>query len=255
MTVFPRVTVWNEFQHERHNPKIGALYPEGMHEAIAKALREKGFEVQTAHLDQPEHGLTQEVLANTDVLIWWGHMAHGKVSDEIVTRVHKRVVEDGMGLIALHSAHFSKIFIKLMGTTCNLKWREIGEKERIWVVNPGHPIAEGLGDYIEIPHEEMYGEHFDIPQPDELVLVSWFQGGEVFRSGCCFYRGRGKVFYFRPGHETYPTYYHPGVLHVIANGVKWAAPSGGPRVNFGQFPTPLENVEKWEGQIEIEHPK
>ncbi|GAB4580336.1 MAG: trehalose utilization protein ThuA [Anaerolineales bacterium] len=255
MSIFPRVTVWNEFHHERHNPHISAIYPEGMHEAIAKPLRQQGFDVKTATLDQPEHGLTEEVLATTDVLIWWGHMAHGKVSDEIVNRVYKRIVEEGLGLVALHSAHFSKIFIKLMGTTCNLKWREIGEKERIWVVNPGHPIAQGLGDYIEITHEEMYGEHFDIPQPDELVLVSWFQGGEVFRSGCCFYRGRGKIFYFRPGHETYPTYYHPGVLHVIANGVRWAAPSGGPRVNFGHFPTPIENVEMWEGQIEIQHPE
>lgn len=255
MTTLPRVTVWNEFQHERHNPKIGELYPDGMHEAIANSLRKQGFDVKTAHLDQPEHGLTEEVLANTDVLIWWGHMAHGRVSDEIVTRVHKRIVEEGMGLIALHSAHFSKIFIKLMGTTCNLKWREIGEKERLWVVNPAHPIAQGVGDYIEIPHAEMYGEHFDIPQPDELVFISWFQGGEVFRSGCCFYRGRGKIFYFRPGHETYPIYYHPGVLHVIANGVKWAAPSGGPGPNFGHFPTPIENVEMWEGQIEIEHPE
>jgi trehalose utilization protein len=249
-----RVTVWNEFLHEKQNIQIGKLYPDGIHTAIADYLRKQGFQVQSATLNQHEHGLTDDVLNNTDVLIWWGHKAHQKVSEEVVEKVQKRIVEDGMGLIPLHSAHFSKIFKKIMGTTCNLKWREIGEKERLWVVNPGHPIAEGVGDYIEIPHAEMYGEHFDIPQPDELVFVSWFAGGEVFRSGCCFFRGRGKIFYFRPGHETYPIFYQTEVLHVIANAVRWAAPSGGPSPNFGQFPEPIENIEVWEGQIEIEHP-
>jgi trehalose utilization protein len=181
-------------------------------------------------------------------------MAHAKVGDEIVDKVHKRITEDGMGIILLHSAHFSKIFVKLMGTSCNLKWREIGEKERLWVVNPGHPIVQGIGDYIEIPNTEMYGEHFDIPQPDELVFISWFQGGEVFRSGCCYYRGRGKIFYFRPGHETYPIFYNPQVLKVIENASAWASPSKGPDPNFGHFPNPIEEVEVWEGQIEIDHP-
>jgi len=255
MTTLPRVTIWNEFVHERNNEQIGALYPEGIHGAIANHLRSQGFQVQTATLEQPEHGLTDEVLANTDVLLWWGHMAHAKVADEVVEKVYKRVVLDGMGLIPLHSAHFSKIFVKLMGSTCNLKWREIGEKERLWVVSPGHPIVAGIGDYIEVPHAEMYGEHFDIPQPDELVFVSWFQGGEVFRSGCCFYRGRGKIFYFRPGHETYPVFYNQGVLKVIENAAKWAAPAGGPAPNFGHFPKPIEEVTEWDGQIEIHHPQ
>lgn len=249
-----RVTIWNEYIHERENEEIKKLYPKGMHDVIALYLQEKGFKVQTATLDQPEHGLTDSVLSNTDVLIWWGHTAHEKVSDEVVNKVHEHIIKDGMGLIALHSAHLSKIFVKLMGTSCRLKWREIGEKERIWVVNPGHPIADGMGDYIEIPHSEMYGEHFDIPQPDELVFISWFQGGEVFRSGCCFYRGRGKIFYFRPGHETYPIYYQQEVLKVIENGIRWAAPSNGPKPNFGQFPDPLEDIKQWEGQIEIAHP-
>jgi trehalose utilization protein len=254
MTPSHRVTIWNEFIHERNNEQIGALYPEGIHAAIANHLRSKGFEVQTATLEQAEHGLTDEVLTNTDVLLWWGHMAHPNVSNDVVEKVYKRVVLDGMGLIPLHSAHISKIFIKLMGTTCSLKWREIGEKERLWVVSPGHPIAKGIGDYIEIPHAEMYGEHFDIPQPDELVFVSWFQGGEVFRSGCCFYRGRGKIFYFRPGHETYPVFYNEGVLRVIENAIEWAAPAGGPAPNYGHFPRPIEDVVEWEGQIEIHHP-
>lgn len=242
--VLPRVTVWNEGRHEKSHAEVQKVYPEGMHAVIAKSLREKGLEVRTATLDEPEHGLTQEVLADTDVLTWWGHMAHGDVQDEIVNRVYDRVLQ-GMGLIMLHSGHFAKIFRKLMGSTCGLKWREIGEKERLWVVKPGHPIAAGLGDYFELPHEEMYGEHFDIPAPDELVFISWFAGGEVFRSGCCWHRGAGKIFYFRPGHETYPTYYQPEVQQVIYNAVLWAAPAHGPKATTSGLhtPDPLEKLD------------
>lgn len=238
MTTDLRVTVWNEYRHEKHSEHVSSIYPEGIHGTIAAALRKEGFTVGTATLDEPEHGLTQEVLDSTDVLIWWGHMAHGEVRDEIVERVHKRVLE-GMGLIVLHSGHFSKIFKKLMGTTCDLKWREANDHERLWVVAPGHPITEGLGEYIELEHEEMYGEHFDIPQPETLVFVSWFSGGEIFRSGCCYTRGRGKIFYFRPGHETIPTYHNAEVQRVIANGVRWAAPVEGARRIFGNT-APLE---------------
>ena len=236
-----RVTVWNEGRHEKTHLDVAKVYPNGMHAVIADYLRSQGCAVRTATLDEPEHGLTEAVLADTDVLIWWGHMAHGEVQDAIVDRVYQRVL-DGMGLVVLHSAHFSKIFRKLMGTGCNLKWRDVAERERIWVVAPGHPIAEGLGEHFEIPHEEMYGELFDIPAPDTLVFISWFQGGEVFRSGCCYYRGRGKVFYFRPGHETYPTYYQPEVQRVISNSVRWAAPVSGTEVTFGQHPQPLEVI-------------
>jgi trehalose utilization protein len=219
-----RVTVWNEYRHEKLDEAISKVYPEGIHGAIAQALREgEEFIVRTATLDEPEHGLTQEVLDSTDVLLWWGHMAHQEVNDEIVERVQKRVL-CGMGLIVLHSGHHSKIFRKLMGTSCNLKWREADEKERIWVIEPGHPIAEGLDEYFELEKEEMYGERFDIPEPDTLVFVGWFQGGEVFRSGCCYHRGHGKVFYFQPGHESYPIYYNPNVVKVIRNAAKWAKP-------------------------------
>lgn len=235
-----RVTIWNENVHEKKDPKVAELYPEGMHRAIAQGIACGDFEIRTATLDEPEHGLTQEVLDQTDVLIWWGHVAHDQVSDQVVERVHQRVLA-GMGLIVLHSGHFSKIFKKLMGTTCDLKWREAGEKERIWVVQPAHPIAEGLGEYFELAREEMYGEHFDIPAPDELVFISWFAGGEVFRSGCCYLRGQGKVFYFRPGHETYPTYYDRNVLKVIANAVRWAASGRGAAPRYGNA-APLENI-------------
>jgi trehalose utilization protein len=237
-----RVTVWNEFRHEKTDEAVAQVYPDGMHQAIAGQLKGEGFAVRTATLDEPEHGLTVDVLAQTDVLTWWGHMAHAEVQDEIVARVHQRVLE-GMGLIVLHSAHFSKIFRKLMGTTCNLKWREIGEKERLWVVDPSHPIAAGLGEYFEIPNAEMYGERFDVPAPDELVFLSWFAGGEVFRSGCAYHRGKGKVFYFRPGHETYRIYYQPEVLRVLGNAIRWAVPVDGPEIVFGHVPEPIEPIE------------
>ncbi len=222
-----RVTVWNEYRHEKKNPKVAEIYPNGIHARLAEHLSAQGMDVKTVTLDEPEHGLTQDVVDNTDVMLWWAHMAHGEVEDSIVERVHQRVME-GMGLLVLHSGHFSKIFQKLMGTTGGLKWREANEKERIWVVEPGHPIAEGLDEYIELPHAEMYGEPFNIPAPESLVFVSWFQGGEVFRSGCCWRRGRGKIFYFRPGHETFPIYHNPQILRVITNAVRWAAPTEGP---------------------------
>lgn len=228
-----RVTVWNEFRHENESEIVAAVYPNGIHKVIAEGLQAlPELVVRTATLDEPEHGLTQAVLDATDVLVWWGHKAHAEVADEIVDRIQRRAL-DGMGLVVLHSGHHSKIFKRMMGTTANLKWREATDKERIWIVQPGHPIASGLGEYIELPLEEMYGEFFDIPQPDELVMISWFTGGEVFRSGCCFFRGRGKIFYFRPGHETYPTYYNTEVRKVIGNGVLWAAPVDGPTPNFG----------------------
>lgn len=218
------VTIWNEFLHEKKDDAVKAVYPDGIHMALKKGLQSDLLSIKTATLEEHEHGLTEDVLNSTDVLVWWGHIGHDQVDDHIVERVHQRVM-DGMGLIVLHSGHFSKIFKKLMGTGCDLKWREAGEKERIWVVNPAHPIAQGLPEHFELENEEMYGEHFDIPAPDELVLVSWFQGGEVFRSGCTFTRGQGKIFYFRPGHETHPTYYNEHVLKVIDNGIKWAAPT------------------------------
>lgn len=237
-----RITVWNEYRHEKRSPKIAEIYPDGIHGAIAGYLgKEEGFEVRTATLDEPDHGLSDEVLNSTDVLIWWGHMAHGEVKDEIVEKVYKRVL-CGMGLIVLHSGHLSKIFTKLMGTSCTLKWREADENERLWVVEPGHPIAEGIGEYIELEREEMYGERFDIPTPDALVFIGWFKGGEVFRSGCCYHRGYGKVFYFQPGHESYPIYHKPEIIKVIKNAVKWARPVNTLAEITCPNPKPLENL-------------
>lgn len=226
-----RVTVWNEFVHERERDDVREVYPQGLHTVIAAGLTEQlgdAVAVATATLDEPQHGLTTQRLDETDVLMWWGHAAHDRVDDEIVTRVQNRVLE-GMGLIVLHSGHGSKIFQRLMGTGCMLRWREAGEQEKLWIVDPSHPIVDGLDtECIEIPRAEMYGEFFDIPAPDELLMISWFAGGEVFRSGCTFRRGKGKIFYFRPGHETYPIYYQPEIRKVLAGGVRWAAPTGTP---------------------------
>jgi trehalose utilization protein len=235
-----RVTIWNEYRHERSKPAVQAIYPQGIHQAIADRVdQEPDLTARTAVLDEPEHGLSESVLAETDVLIWWGHAYHGLVDDAIVTRVHDRVLA-GMGLIVLHSGHGSKIFCKLMGTHAHqLKWREIGEKERLWVIEPGHPIADGLPEYFEMEHEEMYGERFDIPTPDALILISWFAGGEVFRSGCCFQRGRGKIFYFRPGHETFPVYHQPVVQKILLNAIRWAAPAVAAQTVTGRV-DPLE---------------
>ncbi|MBE6542301.1 MAG: trehalose utilization protein ThuA [Ruminococcaceae bacterium] len=216
-----KITVWNEFYHEKVHEDVKELYPDGMHAVIAKFLEEAGNEVRTATLDDPECGLTEEVLDDTDVLFWWGHCKHGAVPDEIVERIYTRVL-DGMGLVVLHSGHASKIFRKLCGThSGKLKWRESGDKQILWVVEQGHPITEGIDEKIILEHEETYGEHFLIPAPDELIFISWFSGGEVFRSGCVFKRGRGKIFYFQPGHETFPTYYNPEVQKVLVNAANY----------------------------------
>ncbi|ELK49327.1 trehalose utilization protein [Haloferax sp. BAB-2207] len=235
------VTVWNEYRHEKEDDEVAAVYPDGIHATIAEGLLEAGYDVQTATLDDPEHGLTESVLDDTDVLAWWGHKAHDEVDDDIVDRVVDRV-RGGMGLLVLHSGHYSKPFKRLMGTTCSLKWRESGEKERVWVVEPGHPIADGLPESFEVPRAEMYGERFDIPAPDELVFTSWFEGGEVFRSGCCYTRGKGRVFYFRPGHETYPIYEQAEIRTVLDNAVEWAAPGDGPDPYFGNA-DPIEDLD------------
>ena len=235
-----RVLIWNEFVDEREREEVKSIYPQGIHETLMRELMEIGndLEIETATLEDPEHGLTGSRLAKTDVLVWWGHSAHDKVDETISERVQIRVLE-GMGFIPLHSAHLSKVFLRLMGTTCMLNWREAGEKERLWVCNPGHPIAEGIDECFEIENTEMYGEPFDIPPPEEQIFISWFEGGEVFRSGNCWRRGNGKIFYFRPGHETFPIYQNKTVIKIIYNAIKWAAPQGIWRESLKNVPIEL----------------
>ncbi len=230
------VLVWNEGRQKNSDAAIKRIYPRGIHGAIVDALsRDELIRAESATLEDPEHGLPQSRLDQTDVLIWWGHQAHDMVRDEVVDRVYKRVLA-GMGLIVLHSGHFSKIFKRLMGTSCDLKWREAHDREVLWVTTPGHPIVDGIADHFVLEQEEMYGEHFDIPEPDETVLISWFSGGEVFRSGVTYRRGMGRIFYFRPGHETFPTYHHADVQKIITNAVHWAAPVHASPSQYGHRP-------------------
>ena len=219
-----RVTIWNEFYHEHTDERAKANYPEGIHEYLAKALAADDLEITTAWLEKDEeHGLSEEVLAGTDVMLWWGHCRHGDVRDDVADRVVARV-QQGMGFIALHSCHMSKPFTRLMGTPCTLRWRENDDRCVVWNVNANHPIARGVPLHFILEKEEMYGEYFFIPQPEELVFLSWFDGGQVFRGGCTFTRGVGKIFYFQPGHEMYRSYYNENVIKVIANAIRWAAP-------------------------------
>ena len=218
-----RVTIYNEFVHEKVNKNVAAIYPNGIHNAIADFLKCDDITVRTVTLDDEECGLTEEVINETDVLIWWGHVRHNLVPDEVALRV-KNAVLKGMGFIGLHSAHHSKPFKLLMGTTCNLSWREDGDMERIWTINPAHPIAQGIGRYFELEHEETYAEPFNIPNPDEIIFMGWYEGGELFRSGCTYTRENGKIFYFQPGHESFPTFYNENVQTIIRNAVRWVAP-------------------------------
>jgi len=239
-----RVTVWGENVHEDRDPQVRAIYPDGMHETIAAGLRDllgAGAKVRAVTLQQPEQGLPQDVVEATDVLLWWGHIAHDEVSDAVVDRLQEAVL-GGMGLLVLHSAHYARIFKRLLGTSCSLRWRNAGERELVWTVAPGHPITHGVPHPLVIEAQEMYGEHFDIPAPDELVFVSSFAGGEVFRGGCCFTRGRGRIFYFSPGDQEYPVYHHPDVQRVLANAVEWATP---PAREHGGAPSAPESPAGW----------
>ena len=238
------VTVWNEFRAEHSNDAAAEIYPDGIHAVLAEVLSEAGHEVTTATLDEPEHGLTEERLDETDVLLWWAHLANDEVEDEIVDRVCQRVLE-GMGFIVLHSARRSKIFPRLMGTSGTALVRDADETERVWIVDPGHPIVDGIDKrYLEFEESQVAVEPFDIPEPDRLVLISWTEGGEVFRSGCCFQRGKGRIFFLGPGHETYPVYHREDMQRIIANAVEWATPTDGPNLPTEfDFVDPVEDIE------------
>lgn len=236
-----RVTVWHENTFEEEWDSVKKVYPQGMGKQISSFLQARGFFARNAYGAEAENGLTEEILKETDVLIWWAHAKHGMVSDEVAARV-VRHVQQGMGIIFLHSAHLAKPFKLLMGTSCTLQWREAAERERLWCIEPTHPIAKGVGECLMIPHEEMYGERFDIPAPDETVFLGWFQGGNVFRSGVTYRRGYGKVFYFQPGHETFPIYFMEEIQNIIANAVCWAEPVV--RADVLDCPNTVQSLEK-----------
>jgi len=228
-----RVLIFNEFAHEQKHENVKAIYPCGMHATIRDFLSEEDdISVETVTLfnenleiNDLESIITEEKLQNTDVIMWWGHGHHGKVPDVVAARVQQAVL-GGMGAVFLHSGHHSKPFKLLMGTTCNVDWREDGDLCRVWVTDPSHPITQGIDRFIKLDNEEMYCEPFGIPEPDKLLFINWYEGGEAFRSGAIWRRGYGKIFYFQPGHETYPVYHNKDVQTVIKNGVRWAAPDG-----------------------------
>lgn len=233
-----RVLIFNEFVHEKTDERVKAIYPDGIHNCVKAAIEDDEIVVETVTLDDVDT-ITEERLQNTDVVIWWGHLQHHKVPDEVAECV-AAAVRSGMGFIALHSAHHSKPFKKLLGTSCNLTWREDDDRELVWVVKPMHPIAQGIGRFINLEHEETYGEPFVIPEPDELVFIGSYEGGEVFRSGCCYERG-GRIFYFQPGHETYKSFYNPDVIKVIKNAVHWANPICRMNIGCPNVKKPLED--------------
>ena len=238
------VTVWNEYRAEQSDEAVAEIYPSGIHGVLAEFLAAAGHTVQTATLDEPAHGLTEARLDDTDVLLWWSHLANEEVADDVVDRVYQRVL-DGMGLLILHSARRSKLFPRLMGTSGTALVRDADETERVWIIDPGHPIVDGIDQrYLEFDESQVAVEPFDIPEPDRLVMVSWTEGGEVFRSGCCFQRGKGRIFFFGPGHETYPIYHRSDVQQIITNAVAWAAPTAGPTLPTEfDFVDPVEPLE------------
>jgi len=238
-----RVTIWNEFYHEKEDGITIKMYPEGIHEVLKKQLQEDDFEIRTAWLDKDEfNGLSDEVLDNTDVSMWWGHCRHEYVDDATADRVIEHVLK-GMGFIAMHSAHRSKPFRRLMGTSCKLQWRCDNERARIWCTKPSHPIAKGIPLSFELEAEEMYGEFFDIPQPDEQLFITWFEGGEVFRGGCTWTRGEGRIFYFHPGHEVCPSFYNPYVIQILKNAIRWVKKPEKHELNLGSYKDADEKIQ------------
>lgn len=219
------VVIWNEFRHEKGDPAVAQIYPDGIHAFIRDFLKEDdNLNITLAALDDPDQGISDELLNKTDVLFWWGHMAHGEVDDKLVEKIRNRVYAGKMGLIVLHSGHHSKVFRSIVGATGNLSWGR-NQKEVVWNLMPQHPIAAGIPDHFILQSEELYAEPFYIPQPDQLVFGGWYEDGHIFRSGCCFFRGVGKIFYFQPGHEYCRSFYNPYVQRIIRNAVEWVKPA------------------------------
>lgn len=211
-----------EFMKSRAE-KIRQVYPKGLMGTLAEALsKDPELEITMTNIFEPEYGLPDELLERTDVLVWWSHVLQETIPDSLAMKIVQRV-QKGMGFVPLHSAHKSKPFMYLLGTSGCLKWRE-GDFCRVWTAMPSHPIAQGIPEYIELKEEEMYGEPFDIPRPDDNIFISWYRGGELFRSGCTWTRGYGRIFYFQPGHETSPNYHNEYIQKIIDQGIHWTAP-------------------------------
>lgn len=219
----PCVVVWSEGTAPKE------VYPNDINGAIAEGLKElKGWEVVVANLSDPNQGLPDELLNRADVLIWWGHQRHDQVKDPLVSKIVKRVKEDGMGFISLHSSHFAKPNKALMGTACS--WGAyVGDSTtlKVTVKDPGHPIAKGVKEFT-IVHNERYSDPYAVPTPQSVVFegIATLKDGKVDPSqqGFTWQIGKGKMFYFQPGHETNPVFYDANVGRIMINAVQWAAP-------------------------------
>lgn len=224
------VVVWSEgtASVDRGSREV---YPNDINSAIAdglKPLEAEGWKIVKAGLGDPDQGISDELLNRTDVLVWWGHKKHGEVSNDLVAKIDARVREGRMGFISTHSSHFAKPYRKLMGTPCS--WREYktdGTSVEIIVKDPSHPICKGVKNF-KLPKIERYGEPFAVPTPESVPLDGIYTkpdgSTEPGRMGLCWTVGKGRVFYFTPGHETYDDYFRPEVRQILLNAVVWAAP-------------------------------
>jgi trehalose utilization protein len=218
-----RVIVWSEGTAPKN------VYPQDINTAIAEGLQPlKGWDVATASINETDQGLPEDVLNGASVLIWWGHERHGDVKDELVARIVKRVHDDGMGFIATHSAHYSKALKAILGTPCGWKggYVDDGSKVELVVKAPGHPIAHGVKNF-ELPHTERYGDPFEVPTPETLIFdgIYTLPNGTTqnAQQGMVWTIGKGRVFYFQPGHEGYPIYFQEPIRQIFRNGVQWCA--------------------------------
>lgn len=222
MALDTNVLVWSE--ETVHDD----VYPNDINSAVAEHLNEHPeFVAQAVHIDEPDQGVSEDRLEWADALVWWGHARHDDVREETVDRVEEYVTEEGVGFLALHSAHYALTFKRLVGASGDLgevRWEDIppGETEELEVVDPDHPIAAGVEDFT-LPEVEMFGEPFDVPEPDDVVLHSTFPEGGEFRSLCTFTFGAARGAYFRPGHEEFRIYHDENVRRVVANAVRWVA--------------------------------
>ncbi len=274
-----KVVVWDERQ-----PAQKQAYENFLGNRIADHLKTlPGLSVQSVALDDPAQGLSDEILGDCHVLIWWGHVRQAEVAPEVGIRIVDRIKQGKLALIALHSAHWSTPFIEAMNERsrqdlarlgppsastleipppkrntvpgdndrltpyvqtrkfpdgkvardlhlpicCFPAYRNDGKPSYLRVLKPEHPIVQGVpASGFTIPHEEMYNEPFHVPEPDEVILEERWETGEWFRGGMLWTLGKGKVFYFRPGHETYPTYQQEYPLMIVANAVNWLGAQG-----------------------------
>ena len=213
-----RVRIWCEGTA----PK--SVYPRDIDGALGDFLgKRKDLVVSRARLDDADVGLSDGALDATDALIWWGRLRHADLPDSRARAIAARVRAGKLGFIALHASCLSKPFVELMGGPCELGgFREDGRPERVEIKDRDHPIARGVAPFT-IPRTSMFAEPFKVPKPDSIVMMSTFDRGETFRSGMTWTVQKGRVAYFRPGHDGFPVFFHPSVRQVIANSVAWSS--------------------------------